>query len=144
MTLALAARMKQAGSQYGVCEIPRDRRRGHGRTRHHALPGVVGGHFITEALAGKSISYMAYSAGSNPRGEPPIDFESIGVFPDIDRVASLGIGPEIVAFPAADITDPGRAAEVEREALTKTIADTNIVVRDSRGRVGLAPEERGL
>ena len=38
-------------------------------------------------------------------------------------IASLGIGPEIVAFPAANITDPGRAVEAEREALTETIAD---------------------
>ena len=53
----------QLNPRQRVCEIPQDRRRGHGRTRHHALPGVVGGHFNTEAQAGKSISYMAYSAG---------------------------------------------------------------------------------
>jgi len=76
----------------------------------------------------------------NMRGIPEV---VIIAFPDVDRVASLRIGPEIIAFPAADITDPGRAAEAEREALTETIADANIVVRDSRGRVGLAPEGRG-
>ena len=49
------------------------------------------------------------------RGIPEV---GIVAFPDVDRVASLGIGPEIVAFPAADITNPGRAAEVKMEALT--------------------------
>ena len=54
------------------------------------------------------------------RGIPKV---GIVVFPDVYRVASLGIGPEIVAFPAANITDSGRAVEAEREALTETIAD---------------------
>jgi len=31
----------------------------------------------------------------------------IVAFPDVDRVASLGIGPEIVVLPAADTTAPG-------------------------------------
>jgi len=75
------------------------------------------------------------------RGIPEVGIVAI---PDVDRVASLGIGPEIVAFPAADITDPGRAAEVEMEALTETIVDTNIVARDRLGREGIAPEGRGL
>jgi len=77
----------------------------------------------------------------NMRGIPEV---GIVVFPDVDRVASRGIGPEIVAFPAADITDPGRAAEVEMEALTETIVDANIVARDRLGREGIAPEGRGL
>ena len=75
------------------------------------------------------------------RGIPEV---GIVVFPDVDRVASLGIGPEIVAFPAGDITDPRRAAEVEMEALTETIVDANIVARDRLGREGIAPEGRGL
>jgi len=73
----------------------------------------------------------------NTRGIPEV---MIIAFPGVDRVASLGIGPEIVAFPAADITDPGRAAVVEMEALTETIVDPNIVARDHLGQQGIAPE----
>jgi len=51
------------------------------------------------------------------RGIPEV---GIVAFPDVDRVA-------------ADITDPGRSAEVEMEALTETIVDANIVARDSLG-----------
>ena len=77
----------------------------------------------------------------NTRGIPEV---GIIAFPNVDRVASLGIGPEIVAFPAADITDPGRAAVVEMEALTETIVEANIVARDHLGREGIAAEGRGL
>jgi len=75
------------------------------------------------------------------RGIPEV---VIIAFPDVDRVASLGIGAKIVAFPPADITDPGRAAVVEMEALTETIRDANIVARDHLGREGIAPEGMGL
>jgi len=77
----------------------------------------------------------------NMRGIPEV---VIIAFPDVDRVASLGIGPEIVAFPAANITDPGRAAVVEMEALTETIVDANIVMRDHLGLERIASEGMGL
>ena len=75
------------------------------------------------------------------RGIPEV---VIIAFPDIDRVASLGIGPEIVAFPAADIINPGRADVVEMEALTETIVNANIIARDHLGRERIAPEGMGL
>jgi len=73
------------------------------------------------------------------RGIPEV---GIVAFPDVEGVASLGISPEIVALPAADITFPRRAAEVEMEALTETIGDQNIVARDCLGR-GNSPGKEG-